>query len=164
MIQEARSAVDCFATALLNALICCHEESRWFNDCLLKLDALISRTVTCQFLTEYAEQYQAQIQQWKNQALTDLEHLQTQWNENSRLQKKNERFTKMKTIKIINKARMLRVCNDLSWLFIDNKKLDMHFTNDNVQTACMNWIIDWMLSTFSLVNVYQELVQNCFKF
>ncbi len=57
MIQEVRSAVDYFATALLNALIHHHEESRWFNDYLLKLDALISRTATCQFLTEYAEQY-----------------------------------------------------------------------------------------------------------
>lgn len=54
-IQEARSAVDYFATALLNALIHCHEESCWFNDHLLKLDALISRTTTCQFLTKYAE-------------------------------------------------------------------------------------------------------------
>ncbi len=54
-IQEARSAVDHFATALLNALIHHHEESHWFNDCLLKLNALISRTATCQFLTEYAE-------------------------------------------------------------------------------------------------------------
>jgi len=107
MIQEARSAVDYFITALLNALIYYHEESRWFNDHLLKLDTLISRTATCQFLTEYIEQYQAQIQQWKSQALTDLEHLQTQWDENSRLQKKNERFMKMKTIKIIDKARML---------------------------------------------------------
>ncbi len=62
-IQEARSAVDCFATALLNALIHHHEESCWFNDHLLKLNALISRTATCQFLTEYTEQYQAQIQQ-----------------------------------------------------------------------------------------------------
>ncbi len=77
-IQEARSAVNCFMTALLNALIHHHEESHWFDDYLLKLDALISRTATCQFFTEYAEQYQAQIQQWKNQALTDLEHLQTQ--------------------------------------------------------------------------------------
>jgi len=95
--------------------------------------------------------------------LIDLEHLQTQWNENSRLQKKNKKFMKMKTIKIIDKARMLQMCNDLSWLFINDKKLDMHVMNDDVQTACMNWIIDWMLSTFSLVNVYQELVQNCFK-
>lgn len=70
---------------------------------------------------------------------------------------------KMKTIKIIDKAKMLRVCNDLSWLFIDDKKLDMHFMNDDIQTSCMNWIIDWMLSTFFLINVYQELVQNCFK-
>ncbi len=61
---------------------------------------------------------------------------------------------KMKIIKIIDKARMLQVCNDLSWLFINDKKLDMHFTNDDVQTACMNWIIDQMLSTFSLINVY----------
>jgi len=95
--------------------------------------------------------------------LTNLEHLQTQWDENSRLQKKNEKSMKMKTIKIIDKAKMLRVCNDLSWLFIDDKKLDMHFMNDDIQTACMNWIIDWMLSTFFLINVYQELVQNCFK-
>ncbi len=95
--------------------------------------------------------------------MIDLEHLQTQWNENSRLQKKNKKFMKMKTIKIIDKARMLQMCNDLSWLFINDKKLDMHVMNDDVQTACMNWIIDWMLSTFSLVNVYQELVQNCFK-
>ena len=70
---------------------------------------------------------------------------------------------KIKIIKIVDKARMLQVCNNLSWLFINDKKLDMHFMNDNVQTACMNWIIDWMLSTFSLVNVYQELVQNCLK-
>ncbi len=70
---------------------------------------------------------------------------------------------KMKTIKIIDKVRMLQVCNDLSWLFINNKKLNMHFTNDDVQTACMNWIINQMLLTFFLVNVYQELVQNCFK-
>ena len=95
--------------------------------------------------------------------MTNLEHLQTQWDENSRLQKKNEKSMKMKTIKIIDKARMLQMCNDLSWLFINDKKLDMHVMNDDVQTACMNWIIDWMLSTFSLVNVYQELVQNCFK-
>ncbi len=95
--------------------------------------------------------------------MTNLEHLQTQWDENSRLQKKNEKSMKMKTIKIIDKAKMLRVCNDLSWLFIDDKKLDMHFMNDDIQTACMNWIIDWMLSTFFLINVYQELVQNCFK-
>jgi len=95
--------------------------------------------------------------------LTNLEHLQTQWDENSRLQKKNEKSMKMKTIKIIDKAKMLRVCNDLSWLFIDDKKLDMHFMNDDIQTSCMNWIIDWMLSTFFLINVYQELVQNCFK-
>ncbi len=95
--------------------------------------------------------------------MTNLEHLQTQWDENSRLQKKNEKSMKMKTIKIIDKAKMLRVCNDLSWLFIDDKKLDMHFMNDDIQTSCMNWIIDWMLSTFFLINVYQELVQNCFK-
>lgn len=56
-IQEVCSAVDYFITALLNALICHHEESCWFNDHLLKLDALISRTATCQFLIEYAEQY-----------------------------------------------------------------------------------------------------------
>ncbi len=66
MIQEARSAVDYFTTALLNALIHHHEESHWFDDYLLKLNALISRTTTCQFLIKYAEQYQAQIQQWKN--------------------------------------------------------------------------------------------------
>ncbi len=65
-----------------------------------------------------------------------------QWDENSRLQKKNEKSMKIKTIKIINKARMLWMCNDLSWLFIDNKKLDMHFMNNDVQTACMNQIID----------------------
>ncbi len=57
MIQEARNAVNCFTTALLNALIHHHEESRWFNNCLLKLNALISRTATCQFLTKYIEQY-----------------------------------------------------------------------------------------------------------
>jgi len=80
IIQEVRSVVDYFAIALLNALIHYHEESCWFNDNLLKLDALISRTAICQFLIKYAEQYQAQIQQWKSQALTDLEHLQMQWN------------------------------------------------------------------------------------
>jgi len=47
MIQKVRSVVDCFAIALLNALIHCHEESCWFNDHLLKLDALISRTAIC---------------------------------------------------------------------------------------------------------------------
>ncbi len=85
IIQEARNAVNCFMTALLNALIHHYEESCWFNDHLLKLDALISRTATCQFFTKYVEQYQAQIQQWKNQALTNLEYLQMQWNKNSRL-------------------------------------------------------------------------------
>ncbi len=59
---------------------------------------------------------------------------------------------KMKIIKIIDKARMLQVCNDLSWLFINNKKLDMHFMNNDIQTACMNWIIDQMLSTVEIMS------------
>ena len=47
IIQETCSAVDYFATALLNTLIRHHEESCWFDDHLLKLNALISRTATC---------------------------------------------------------------------------------------------------------------------
>lgn len=163
MIQEARNAVNCFATALLNVLIHHHEESCWFNDRLLELETLILRTVIYQFLTKYAEEYQAQIDKWKSQALTDLLHLQMQWNKDLKLQKKNERFMKMKIIKIIDKVRMLQVCNNLLWLFISYKKVNMHFTNDDVQIACMNQIIDQMLLNCSLIQIYSNLVKKCFK-
>ena len=80
-------AVLAFAKCLPDILIRRHENSRWFGDRLIELEALHRRKAKADFRVAFTDNYKSIIDKWKDENMKKLQEAQANWDKNPHSQK-----------------------------------------------------------------------------